>query len=152
MHNRAFFGQHACIYCVFLLSPALARWKCFHPVCLCVCVWLSAYVCHDVCSDDLAMKDWCHTNNIRQVYSWGYLIVPVMFHALVTSSMTSPGHKVGQILKLINPPQYFSYRVDQKLNILEMLVAILLVYSTSGITSGKKVCRDLKMAAILKIL
>ena len=34
----------------------------------------------------------------------------------------------------------------------EMLMAIFLVYSTSGITSGKKVCRDLKMVAILKIL
>ena len=32
-------------------------------------------------------------------------------------------------------------------------MAILLVYSISGITSGnKKVCRDLKMAAFLKIL
>ena len=30
-------------------------------------------------------------------------------------------------------------------------MAIFLVYSTSGITSGKKVCRELKMAAILKI-
>ena len=34
----------------------------------------------------------------------------------------------------------------------EMLMAIYLVYSTSGIISGKKVCRELKMAAILKIL
>ena len=31
-------------------------------------------------------------------------------------------------------------------------MAIFLVYSTSGITSAEKVCRDLKMAAILKIL
>ena len=31
-------------------------------------------------------------------------------------------------------------------------MAIFLVYSISGITSGKKVCRELKMAAILKIL
>ena len=31
-------------------------------------------------------------------------------------------------------------------------MAILLVYSTSGITIGEKVCRDLEMAAILKIL
>ena len=31
-------------------------------------------------------------------------------------------------------------------------MAIFLVYSTSGITSGKKLCRELKMAAILKIL
>ena len=32
----------------------------------------------------------------------------------------------------------------------EMIMAIFLVYSTSGITSGKKVRRELKMAAILK--
>ena len=29
-------------------------------------------------------------------------------------------------------------------------MAIFLVYTPSGITSGKKVCRELKMAAILK--
>ena len=34
----------------------------------------------------------------------------------------------------------------------EVLMAIFLVYLTSGIISGKKVCRELKMAAILKIL
>ena len=34
----------------------------------------------------------------------------------------------------------------------EMLIAIFLVYSPSGITSRKKVCREHKMAAILKIL
>ena len=81
---------------------------------LCVCV----YVCHDVCPDDLTMKDWCHTNNILQVHCWRCLVVQVMFHALMTSFMT------------------------------EMLMAIFLVYSTSGITSGEKVCRELKMAAI----
>ena len=31
-------------------------------------------------------------------------------------------------------------------------MAIFLVHSISGITSGKKVCRKLKMAAILKML
>ena len=61
-----------------------------------------------------------------------------MFHALVTSSMTSQGHKVGQILKLVYIRQYFSYRVDQKLKISEMLMTICLVYSTSGITPGNK--------------
>ena len=70
----------------------------------------------------------------------------------MTSLMTSQDHKVGQILKLIYLRQYFSYSVDQKLKMSEMLMAIFLVYSTSGITSGKKVCRELKMAAILKIL
>ena len=65
--------------------------------------------------------------------------------------MTSPGHKVGQILKLLYLSQYFSYRADQKLKISEMLMAIWMVYSTSGITSSKKVGRDLTMAATLKI-
>ena len=54
--------------------------------------------------------------------------------------MTSPGHKIGQILKLVYLHQYLSYRVDQKLKMSKMLMAIVLVYSTSGITSGKKVC------------
>ena len=60
--------------------------------------------------------------------------------------------KVGQILKLIYLLQYLGYSVDQKLKMSEMLMAIFLVYSTSGITSGKKVCRELKMATISKIL
>ena len=70
----------------------------------------------------------------------------------MTSLMTSPGHKIGQILKLIYLRQYLSYCVDQKLKMLDMLMAIFLAHSPSGITSGKKVCRELKMAAILKIL
>ena len=52
--------------------------------------------------------------------------------------MTSPGHKIGQILKLIYLRQYLSYSVDQKLKMSEMLTAIFLEYSPSGITSGKK--------------
>ena len=65
--------------------------------------------------------------------------------------MTSPGNKIGHILKLIYLRQYLSYSIDQILKMSEMLMAIFLVYSTSGITIGKKVCRELKMAAILKI-
>ena len=56
----------------------------------------------------------------------------------MTSLMTSLGHKIGQILKLIYLRQYLSYSVDQKLKISEMLMPIFMVYSTSGITSGKK--------------
>ena len=52
--------------------------------------------------------------------------------------MTSPGHKIGQILKLIYLRQYLSYSVDQKLKMSEMLMAVFLIYSTSDITSGKK--------------
>ena len=33
----------------------------------------------------------------------------------------------------------------------QMLLAIFVVYSTSGVTSGKKFRRELKMAAILKM-
>ena len=70
----------------------------------------------------------------------------------MTLLMTSPGHKIGQILKLIYLRQFLSYSVNQKLKMSEMLMAIFLVYSTSGITSGRKVCREIKMADILKIL
>ena len=107
-------------------------------VCLFVCVCVVVYVCHDVCPDDLTMKDWCHTNNILQVHCWGCLVVQVMFRTLMTSLMTSQDLKVAQILKLIFLLQYLSYSVDQKLKMSEMLMAIFLVYSTSGITSGKK--------------
>ena len=96
-------------------------------VCLCVCVCVVVYVCHDVCPDDLTMKDWCHTNNILQVHCWGCLVVQVMFHALMTSLMTSQDHKVGQILKLIYLRQYLSYSADQKLKMSEMRMAIFLV-------------------------
>ena len=67
-------------------------------------------------------------------------------------NLTSDMKRSSQILKLIYLRQYLNYSVDQKLKMSEMLMAIFLVYLTSGITSSKKVCRELKMAAILKIL
>ena len=70
----------------------------------------------------------------------------------MTLLMASPGHKIGQILILIYLRQYLNYSVDQKLKMSETLMAIFLVYSPSGKPSGKKVCRELKKAAILKIL
>ena len=74
-------------------------------------------------------------------------------HIFMTSMMTtSQDHNVGQIFNLINLRQYLSYNVDQKLKMSEILMAIFLVYSSSSLTSGKKVCRELKMAAIWKIL
>ena len=66
----------------------------------------------------------------------------------MTLLMTSPGHKVGQTLKLKHLRQYLSYSIDQKLKMSEMLMAMFLVYSTSGITSGENFCRELKMVAI----
>ena len=62
-------------------------------------------------------------------------------YIFMTSLMTSPGHKMGQILKLIYLRQYLNFGVDQKLKMSKMLMAIVLVYSTTGITSGKKICR-----------
>ena len=56
----------------------------------------------------------------------------------MTSLMTSSGHKVGQILKLIYIRQYLSSIVNKKLKMSGMLMVIFLVYSTSDITSGKK--------------
>ena len=75
-------------------------------------------------------------------------IIRLYEYIFMTSLITSPRHKIGQILKLIYLRQYLSYSVDQKLKMSEMLMAIFLVYSISG----KKVCRELKTAAILKIL
>ena len=66
--------------------------------------------------------------------------------------MTSPGHKISHILKLLYLRQYLSQSVDQKLTMSEMLMAIFLVYSIPGITFGTKVYRELKMTANLKIL
>ena len=72
-------------------------------------------------------------------------------YIFMTSLMTSPGHKIGQILKLIYLRQYLSYSVDQKLKMSEMLVAIFLVYSTSAITSGKKILSGSKWRPFWKI-
>ena len=66
--------------------------------------------------------------------------------------MTSTGNKIGQILKLIYLRQYLSYSVDQKLKMSEMLMAIFLVYSTSGITSGKKDLSSSKWRPFWKFL
>ena len=70
----------------------------------------------------------------------------------MTSFMTSPGHRISQTFKLIYLRQYLSQSVDQKLKMSEMLMAIFLIYSIPGITFGKKVYRELKMTANLKIL
>ena len=96
-----------CHYFLCIIITSVSEVILFSP-CVFVCLWLCLCLYHDVCPDDLTMKDWCHTNNILEVLCWGCLVVQVMFHALMTSSMTSPGHKVGQILKVIYLRQYLS--------------------------------------------
>ena len=67
------------------------------------------YLCASRCF--LFMKEWCHTNHILQEYRWGSLVMQVMLDILMTSSMTSPGKNVGQILKLPHLGQFSSYSV-----------------------------------------
>ena len=50
-------------------------------------------------------------------------------YIFMMSLTTSPGHKIGQTLKLIYLRQCFSKSVDQKLKMSEMLMAIFLAYS-----------------------
>ena len=80
--------------------------------------------------------DLSHTNNILQIKVgdvYSYQVVQVMFHALMPSSMTSPFHKVCQNFEIhISTPMFQLERRSKAQNI------GLLVYSTSGITSGKK--------------
>ena len=99
------------------------------------------------------------TKKRAKVSSLNFLCISIMRswlhlhkYIFMTSLMTSPDHKASQILRLIFLHQYLSYSVDKKLKMSEMLMAIFLVYSTSGITSGEKVYCELKMAAILKIM
>ena len=84
-----------------------------------------------------------------------------MYHQIMTTIIWIHIHDVihdvtksqnRSYLKSIYLRQYLNYGVDQKLKMSEMLMAISLVYSSSGITSGKKKFVGLKKAAILKIL
>ena len=55
------------------------------------------------------------------------------------------------IFKVDVSPSIFQLERRLKLKISEIPMAILLVYSTYGITSSKMVCRDLKMVTIWNI-
>ena len=70
-----------------------------------------------------------------------------MYHQIMTTIIWNHIHDViddvtrsqnRSNLKLIYLGQYLNYSVDQKLKMSEMLIAIFLVYSPPGITSGKK--------------
>ena len=66
--------------------------------------------------------------------------------ARIVSVMTSSVSIISQHFELQEFYEYLSGRVDQKPKVSEIPMAILLSYSTSGITSGKKVCCDLKIS------
>ena len=96
------------------------------------------------------MKDWCHTNNILQVHCWRCLVVQVSRTHDVIDDVTRSQNRSNFEIDI--SPSIFQLERRSKLKMSEMFIAIFLVYSTSGIISGKKFCRELKMAAILKIL
>ena len=84
-----------------------------------------------------------------------------MYHRIITTIIWRYIHDVIDAVtrsqnrsnfEIVYPREYSNNSVDQKLKMSEMLKAIFLVYSPSGITSGKKVYRELKKAAILKTL
>ena len=99
--NNVYFSLSGFKY-MWYLSPALARWWSFDPVSL--FVFLSRCL-----SGQFNYERLVPHKQYLQVHCWGCLVVQVMFHALMTSSMTSPGHKVCQILKLIYLRQYLGY-------------------------------------------
>ena len=64
-----------------------------HGVCVFVCLFVCLFVWHDASSDDLTIKDRCHTNNALREYRWGCLVVRVMCCTLMTSSKALSGLK-----------------------------------------------------------
>ena len=66
----------------------------------------------------------------------------------MTSLMKSPGYKVGQIFQIDISPSIFELEHQLKAQSVENANDFLSVI----LTSGTKICRKLKMAAILKIL
>ena len=84
-----------------------------------------------------------------QVPCWGCLVVQVMFHTRdviddVTRSQSRSNFEIDI------SPSIFQLERRSKAQMSEMLMAIFMVYSTSGINSCKA-CRELKMMGILKI-
>ena len=79
------FGKYAISDCPFICL--------FVCVCLCGCLCLSRCLSGRFNYEGLVPRK----QNILQVHCWGCLVVQVMFHALMTSLMTSQDHKAGQI-------------------------------------------------------
>ena len=135
--ENAYLNCLCVVFCLLIMIYLLHVNLLVITLCVCLFVYLilsvclSVYVGHDVCPVDLTMKGWCHTNTILHVHSFWSFVVQVMFHALMTSSMTSAGHKVGQILILLYlAPSWYCY-INISARASGMFMAILLVYSTS---------------------
>ena len=55
----------------------------------CFTRWVCGFVCRDVCLDGLTMKNWRHTNNTLQEYSWGRPVAcsPISLHFRARASV-----------------------------------------------------------------
>ena len=97
------------------LSSAIARWQCFLPVCVSMCVFVNFF------PDDLTVKHWCHTNDSLQEYKSVCLVVKYMSYIIMTSAMTSTGQK--NRLEYENCPNWVSfYRTGWKQNIVKLVL------------------------------
>ena len=78
------------------------------------------------------MKDWCHTNSILQAHYWRCVVEQVMFHTLITSPMTSVGHKANMKIT-ISPSTFQLGRRSKAQNIGKSSgLSCGLVYSTTS--------------------
>ena len=96
-----------------LQSPIAFSFVCLFwvPVCL------FAYACHDVCPDDLTMKDWCHTNNILQVNSWCSLVVQDVSHTHDVVDDVSRPQSMSNFEIVISPSMFQPERPAKVQNI-----------------------------------
>ena len=104
-------------------------------MCVCVCLCLPRYLS--------GRFNWEGLVPHKQYFAGTFLVMSSC------ETYVSRTHEVSQIYKLIISPSIFELERRSKAQISEMLMALFLVCSTSGITSGQKVCNELEMAAIL---
>ena len=89
--------RNTCIHLKLVIITRDREVIIFHLLCFCLSVCLCLWDYEGLVP-----------HSILQVHFWGCLVVQVMFHAPMTLLMTSKGHKMGQILKLIGLCQYLS--------------------------------------------
>ena len=118
-------------------------------VCLYVCLFVCLWRCPTISQEQIVRS------SPNLVHIWNLeLRRDLLFLVLMTSLMTSSGPKVGQILKLPYLSQFLSYSVETKTEMQRWLWDIILLWLTSGVTSGASGSTlnfDIKMAAIFKI-
>ena len=137
-------------YCHHCYLPKLHFGKYVtQSVCLYVCLFVCLWRCPTISQEQIVRS------SPNLVHIWNLeLWRDLLFLVLMTSLMTSSGPKVGQILKLPYLSQFLSYSVETKTEMQRWLWDIILLWLTSGVTSGASGSTlnfDIKMAAIFKI-